>query len=82
LNNDYLTVKEVADRFSISKSSVYRNIKTGYFPSIKTGKRLYIPGKALSEKLTKNYEEERKKAFKKYKTLVALGEKLERSGKI
>jgi len=47
LEKEYLNVKETGEYLHLSDSTVRRHIRTGYFPSVKVGRRVLIPKKEL-----------------------------------
>lgn len=45
------TIAEVSDRLRIGKNQCYRAVKSGQLPSIRIGKRLLMPVRALESQL-------------------------------
>ena len=56
-----LTVKEAAKALGISRGLAYEMVKTGEIPSIRLGKRILVPQRAL-QLLLERHEEKRPKA--------------------
>ncbi len=46
---EYLTVREVAQRLSVSRSTVYRLIARGHIPAVRVGARLRVPAEYLMQ---------------------------------
>lgn len=84
MKKKYLTVKDMTSLFKLSSATVYRKIKAGYFPSVKSGRRILIPEDLLEDFIQKRREEaveyiklERGKAYIRNKALVDFWEKIE-----
>lgn len=48
-NRDWLSVKELAAEFRVSKMTVYRILAAGGLPAVRIGRQLFVPGSALDE---------------------------------
>ena len=51
---DTFTVEETAKRLGIGRNSAYEAVKRGEIPSIRIGRRILIPTKALDNLLASN----------------------------
>jgi len=49
---DTFTVEETAKRLGIGRNSAYEAVKRGDIPSIRIGRRILVPTKALERKLS------------------------------
>lgn len=49
----YLAVKEVAETLGISRAFLYKQIKSGAFPSLKIGTRIVVPADWEAKVVTK-----------------------------
>lgn len=47
MNENYFTVKEIADKFRVSRQAVYDWIESGQLRAIRVGKRVRIPESAI-----------------------------------
>ena len=47
-----LTVEEAATRLGIGRNSAYEGVKSGDIPSVRIGKRIVVPRRALDRLLT------------------------------
>lgn len=56
LEKEYLSVKETGEYLHLSDSTVRRHIRTGYFPSVKVGRRVLIPKGELDKVVKKGGE--------------------------
>jgi excisionase family DNA binding protein len=45
----FLTIKEFCEEARISRTTVYRHLKSGALPSLKVGSRVLIPSSIISE---------------------------------
>ena len=49
---DTITVEETAKRLGIGRNTAYEAVKRGDIPSIRIGRRILVPTKALERKLS------------------------------
>lgn len=82
-NNDFLTVKELADILGISRIAVFNKIKKGQLIATKAGKTYLIPRDQLVGIIDNNLSEEEKIKIKKgvSKVIRDYGETLKMLGK-
>lgn len=48
MNETYLTVKEIADKFRVSRQAVYDWIESGQLKAVRVGKRVRVPESSLA----------------------------------
>jgi excisionase family DNA binding protein len=49
VQEEYYTVKEVADRLKVTRQAVYDWIRDGRLRAVKVGRRTRVPGSAVTE---------------------------------
>jgi excisionase family DNA binding protein len=82
-NNDFLTVKQLADILNVSRIAIFKKIKNGQLVAQKYGKTYLIPKSELVGIIDDNISEEEKNKIKNgvYKVIKDYGETLKMLGK-
>lgn len=82
-NNDFLTVKQLADILNVSRIAIFKKIKNGQLVAQKYGKTYLIPKNKLVGIINNDISEEEKTKIKKgvYKVIKDYGETLKMLGK-
>lgn len=79
-NNEYLTIKELADILGISRIAVYKKVKKRQIKAVRIGRNFAIPkkyisnilGKTLSDKDRQSIDKAIKKTVKEYGEVLKL----------
>ena len=79
-NNEYFTIKELADTLGISRIAVYKKVKKGQIKAVRIGRNFAIPkkyisnilGKTLNDKDKRNIDKAIKKTVKEYGEVLKL----------
>ena len=79
-NNEYLTIKELADILRISRIAVYKKVKKGQIKAVRIGRNFAIPrkyishilGKVLNDKDKHDIDKAIKKTVKEYGEVLKL----------
>jgi excisionase family DNA binding protein len=53
---EVMTVQELAAHLDLSTSTVYRNVRLGYFPAFRVGRRWRVNLRSLEDYLIESYE--------------------------